>query len=212
MIVKAQLYVDPDTIDNPYLDEYLRVQEEFCGAGSSADVEWVGAVISEREWRWKLISKYGWSIPDINALELAAAHGPIVEVGAGSGYWANLLSKMGVDVVAYDIAVGNSNAVTLAEQTWFDVCYGGADVAAKHSDRTLMLCWPPYASDMAATTLAAYTGNKVIYVGEPRGGCVADTGFFELLEQHFRVVETVELPSWWPVRDTLSVWVRTGSH
>lgn len=43
-----------------------------------------------------------FGIPSAAALEAIARHGPIIEVGAGTGYWAGLLQAMGVDIVAFD--------------------------------------------------------------------------------------------------------------
>ena len=37
------------------------------------------------------------------ALALLAARAPLVEVGAGTGYWAAALRRRGVDVLAYDL-------------------------------------------------------------------------------------------------------------
>jgi hypothetical protein len=41
--------------------------------------------------------------PALGAIAEASPHG-VVEVGAGTGYWARLLHDCGVDVVAYDLA------------------------------------------------------------------------------------------------------------
>ena len=46
--------------------------------------------------------RYAWAVPDERALRILEHFGPIVEVGAGKGYWASLLAARGVDVVAYD--------------------------------------------------------------------------------------------------------------
>ncbi len=48
------------------------------------------------------ISRYGFSVPTDEALQLIASVSPqwVVEVGAGTGYWARLLNDVGVDVVA----------------------------------------------------------------------------------------------------------------
>merc|ERR1712185_199770 len=43
------------------------------------------------------------SVPSTPTLKALAKLGPIVEVGAGSGYWAAMLKERKVDVLAYDI-------------------------------------------------------------------------------------------------------------
>lgn len=49
------------------------------------------------------VARYSYAIPDLTALNILAEHGPILEIGAGTGYWAYLLRQRGVDVAAFDI-------------------------------------------------------------------------------------------------------------
>jgi hypothetical protein len=51
--------------------------------------------------------KYAWAIPDERALKACAAFSPLVEMGAGAGYWARLLREMGCTVSPFDCDVGN---------------------------------------------------------------------------------------------------------
>ena len=44
----------------------------------------------------------GYATPSTQILKKLKAYGPIVEVGAGNGYWSAALQLEGVDVVAYD--------------------------------------------------------------------------------------------------------------
>ena len=48
-------------------------------------------------------------------------------------------------------------------------------------DRTLLLCWPDLDSGFATACLSAYTGDRLIYVGEARGGSTAEGSFFDAL-------------------------------
>jgi hypothetical protein len=93
------------------------------------------------------IEKYSWAIPDKRAIRIAASFGPLVEVGAGKGYWAMLLRAAGVNVLAYDIigtpAKGKGEkhgAVTF----WSEVQRGGAKALQSVAclGRALFLCYP----------------------------------------------------------------------
>jgi len=77
-----------------------------------------------------LIKKYAWAIPDEKALKIVAEFGPIIELGAGLGYWAWLLQQRGVDIIAFDKYTSKDNGA------WTDVRKGdpavlGTDVAKK---------------------------------------------------------------------------------
>ena len=118
---------------------------------------------------------FAFSVPTQEALDVissASSGGKIVEVGAGTGYWAMLLQNRGCDVVAYDISpassIGGSNL--FHANSWTSVIQGNGggargfdadnDASAaqstdtdcaedvgifannKHADRTLLMCWP----------------------------------------------------------------------
>ena len=174
---------------NPYLSEVLSL------AGGKIELligDWEFMEESARviRSRRELIYKYAYAIPSNNALQKIAAYSPIVEIGAGNGYWASLLSKMGVDIVAYD------NWRNPDRKQWFDVQLADENVVKEHRDRTLLLCWPPHDNEMAANTLRQYEGRTVIYVGEDQGGCTATDSFFNFLYEHFTEEESVEIPTW----------------
>ena len=156
------------------------------------------------EGRWR----YSWAVPTEEALDAIAAVAPIVEVGAGTGYWARLLRDRGVDVVAYDVAPPGGRALNgwhsgATASTWTDVLRGDAWRAASHPDRTLMVCWPPYGTPMAATALSAYRGDRVVYIGEGPWTrsfgdepVTADQKFLQILTTEFaRIGDPILLPS-----------------
>jgi hypothetical protein len=96
--------------------------------------------------RHRLTKQYAWAIPSDEALDLIASLGPVLELGAGTGYWAALLADRGVEVVAYDLfppTVDDMNGWHDKAGTFFHVRQGGAEKASEHADCTLFLCWPP---------------------------------------------------------------------
>src|SRR5687768_14809752 len=50
--------------------------------------------------RQRLFERYAHAIPTTQALRALLALGPILEIGAGAGYWARLLRDLGGDVIA----------------------------------------------------------------------------------------------------------------
>jgi len=171
-----------------------------------------------------LCRKYTWCIPDPKSLRLVAKHsmGRIVEIGAGRGYWAWQLSKLGVDVVAYDLRPLDSGInpwhshlvhplfgpTSISKKSYFHVQKGDAISARAHPDRTLMLCWPPYNYDMAYRALNHYKGDRLIYLGE-HYGCCANAKFFERLEEKWKVLHKHECVRWKYINDAIWVYERT---
>lgn len=159
--------------------------------------------------RQDFVKTYAWAIPNHEAIETICKYSPIVEIGAGAGYWAMLLQEAGCDIVAYDIALEpGKNFYIGREEKYFPVQEGGEEKVGEHQDRTLFLCWPPYAEPMAYDALSQYIGKTVIFIGEGHGGCTGCDDFFELLESDFDLIETVDIPQFYGIHDSLYVYER----
>lgn len=134
--------------------------------------------------RRALVKAYSWAVPtptDLSWLLGRLDGRGVVEVGAGTGYWAWQLSQLEVDVLAFD-AEPCGETQYCGPTRYHPVHAGDASSAAAHPDRALLLCWPPYSDPLAAAALRLYSGDLLVYVGEGSGGCCADDGFFEELE------------------------------
>lgn len=177
------------------------------GSLPSLDDFWAG-----RADRNDLCARYAWAIPNDEALDAIAKVGPIVEVGAGTGYWASLLADRGVDVVAYDLYPPphpRNHWHEGAAAVHFPVARGGPAKVARHPDRALMLCWPPYAKPMAFHCVRLYAGSTVVYIGEGAGGCTGDDRFHELLGVEYgEPVESIAIPQWPGIHDRLEIFRR----
>lgn len=186
--------------ENPYLAEVL----SFANGDIDSLSGFHGLMNSGKLFRFRreLIYKYAYAIPNDKALRKIAEYSPIVEIGAGSGYWAHLLSKKGVDVVAYD------NWRNPKRKQWFDVQLSDESVVKNHADRALFLCWPPVKDEMALKAIRKYKGETVIYVGEDRDGCTGTRSFFDFLDKHFEEEDSVVIPVWPTMHDQLVIFKR----
>lgn len=181
--------------------------------------------------RQKLVAEYAWAIPSEEALQTIAAEGPIVEIGAGNGYWAWELEKRGVDILAYDpdpyeegqfVVLGErwedledgGKALAVVDEgqrvyrrRWAHVYKGDHTVAEGHGDRSLFICWPTWGGAWATEAVEASHADTVLMVGE-LGGCTGDEGLVPALARDFKLTKTVEIPRYWGVHDSLTVWRR----
>ncbi len=132
-----------------------------------------------------------FAIPNSEILEKIALCGPIVEVGAGTGYWSAVLKSQGVDVMTYDKfpPKADHSGSMFFDQSYTTVLQGDATLesfwtTAELSRRTLLMVWPdnadkwdnPHLYHGEATPpiwdfecLMRYIncgGQTVIYVGE----------------------------------------------
>ena len=115
-----------------------------------------------------LAQEYSYVLPDDRSLAALAGLGALVEVGAGTGYWASRLRARGVDVVAIDEAPPDgerTNRYHAGMATWTEVIAGDHTVLTRYSDRALFLCWPPLYSSLGES-LTYYSGSVVALVGD----------------------------------------------
>ncbi|CAB9526688.1 unknown protein [Seminavis robusta] len=87
--------------------------------------------------------KYAWAVPDERALRICAHFAPLVEMGAGAGYWARLLRERGVAITAYDKDVDvNCKAAGVSARPFTKVEKGGPETLALFPNATLLLIYP----------------------------------------------------------------------
>lgn len=159
-----------------------------------------------------ICAEYAYAIPNEEALLEIKKYSPrgVVEVGAGGGYWAMMLRALGVNVLAFDTEPDPRDNSWVTRQ-WSEVCEGGSEVAARHPERTLFLCWPRLYHSMAYDALSYYVGNMVIYVGEGEGGCTANDAFHETLNNGvWREVADIDIPQWDCINDGLWIYKRVN--
>lgn len=176
--------------DNPNNVVFVEV-EQFCKAMLRRD---------------ELGMKYGYTPPSsealITILEFVKDQ-KILEVGAGKGYWAWLLSQLSEKddlILATDLNPPNETFYPVQELCAFD----GAKQAAEEG-RVLLTIWPENAKPWTGAFVKRfrnYGGKRLIYIGEWKG-CTGDDKMHDELQEHFRIVEALDLPSWITIRNCL---------
>lgn len=190
-----------DRKHNPYLVKWAEAMERDGGLAGA---------------RYRLISEYGYAVPGRKALIAIreTGSGQVIEIGAGTGYWASLLSLVGCQVRAFDIRPVGRDPVAGTTFYKFDKQH----FSVEEGDHTILrqmppelclfLCWPSLGEPWAAEALKVFRGWCVAYVGEGRHGCCADDGFFEILEEEWTLVREVAIPRWYGMNDFLTIYHR----
>lgn len=193
--------------ENPYLELAGVLAGVVSDSGVAGPLTWsvpggLGSVLNLPARRRELAALLSWAIPGEGALDVLYRYGPLVECGAGTGYWAALLRARGADVVASDLAPGR--------RPWTAVPAASAVTAVRaNRGRTLLLCWPPHDDDTAGyAALRAYHGDVLLYVGGGAGGPTGTVRFHRELELNWSPAEQAALPTWPGLRDRLVVYRR----
>lgn len=167
-----------------------------------------------------LQATFAYAVPSPESVAWVAefcAGRPVVELGAGRGYWAAQLSRTGIGVSAYDSeppgATANPSFPRASGQAdvWHEVSRAD-ELPAVSDDAVLFLCWPPgWGDTMASQALQAFEaagGRQLVYIGEPKQGKTGDDAFFEGLASRWDLQATDDAyVSWWNLRDRAEAWV-----
>lgn len=152
-----------------------------------------------------LREKFAYSLLAPDILESISKYSPIVELGAGNGYYAWILEQMGAEVIAID-----KNPVTEGKNwfylnpfgfprrivhSWSNVRKGDSEIleSAQYEDYTMLLCWPPR-NAMALKALFYYPGHRIIFIGN-KGNC-ATAAFYDKLEKEWRLETSIKTGGW----------------
>src|SRR5215470_1408786 len=144
--------------DNQF-SQALEVLDNGGLPDSAGDAEDVLLMVAQR---------YAYVCPSDSTLAMLAGLGPLVEIGAGTGYWAHRLRSMGVDIVAIDHAPTDGdrpNRYHPPGRPWTHVEPGDQTALSDHADRVLFLCWAPLFSSLG-DCLTYYRGDTVAYIGD----------------------------------------------
>jgi hypothetical protein len=156
--------------------------------------------------------EYGWSVPSQEAVDKVkefVGSDNIIEIGAGHGAWAKIMQDAGIQITPTD-SFSDRGAFVPKDNAYTDVQdLKAMDALAQYSGyNALMMSWPPYDEPLAADSLLAFTGGKLIFIGEGEGGCTGDDRFFEVLNANWKNVGGVNIPRWTGIWDRLYLWER----
>jgi hypothetical protein len=214
----------PAGTSNPYWEIVRRMPtRNFYGSSAEPDGSWmtndVYVLKSAHDFgldRSALCARYAWSVPtpgDITWLVGMLDGCGVVEIGAGSGYWAWQMAQAGIDVIAYDPEPPGPENRYNQHRVYHPVQIGDALCAADHPDRALFLCWPSYGDPWAAQALAAYRGDLLLFAGEGGGGCTADDDFFAMLDKDWEEVSSAPRHvTYWGIHCRLGAWTRKADQ
>jgi hypothetical protein len=196
---KAQL------INNPYLEKfntYRRASRKASGAFS----------VWNLEHRDKLRKEFSYSVADDETVSTVASYcrdKPLIDIGAGTGYWSYLLDQMGIECHAYDTEPYEN---IYCNGHWYNVVKGAPeDIKARnYTSANVFLSWPPYSDPLAEEALKLYLDladpGYFIYIGESRGNATGDDGFFDLLESSCYKLRAIQNPHYSGLHDQVEIY------
>lgn len=149
------------------------------------------------------IPEFGFSIPCAEVLDALAEHQPILEIGAGTGYWTALMRHRGIDVIGTDPD----------EQGWWkqvgqydptQVKLEARQALRQWSDRTVFCSWPSYKEIWFHQALKTmYVGRRLILIEED---VCADDNTWKYRDRNFELLAPIRVPAWPGMNDRCGVW------
>lgn len=185
--------------------EYLEKFQKLCKPKKGQKE--LDAIMHRFKVRHDMCREYAFAIPTKEALKEISKYSPIVEIGAGSGYWASLLKKNGAEILAYD-KYHKDNKYNFTKK-YTEVLQSDEKILKTlDPSYNLLLCWPNYDNDFAYKSLKLFKGVILIYIGEPEGGCTGDEKFHNLLQKDWSLIQNISIPQWDGIHDQINIYKR----
>lgn len=195
-------------LHNPYLDAFNECQDDQ----NSHRPGWSSRIFKRRT---ELTRMYAWAIPNDEVIYAIAALSPIIELGAGSGYWASLLRQAGAKVRAFDAPSTDPEAKFYTFDARHNpISPSGPHITARYPDHTLLLCWPPMDTQYDLIALDEHRrakGKNVVYIGEGDEGCTGSKAFHRLLNHAYELTQCIYIPQWYGMHDAAYFYTRKGN-
>jgi len=157
---------------------------------------------------WTTRPEKSWHVPTLELLQLMKRYSPILSVFSGLALTERGAVGQGADVICTDIKIApnrwcQGTPVMKVEKIRCD------RAMRRYPNRNVFMAWPPF-GDPSARKCAEQikTGRKLIYVGEDWYGCNADDSFFDLMGREFREIETLRIPRFSGINDSVVVYER----
>lgn len=165
----------------------------------------IQAMVRGSSLRNDYIHEYGFAVLNEVAIAALLPYGPMLEVGAGTGYWSYELQRAGMDIVATDPYEGRYGF----KRSWLKIepLYA-IPAIQQYPSRNLLTVWPDYDAPWTGEMLPHFKGDIIAYVGEGCGGCTGDEAMHRHLEEFFEEIQTVTIPQFWGIHDKLVVYKR----
>jgi len=157
--------------------------------------------------RFPVTRTYSFAIPCREAIEALKRLSPLVEIGAGGGYWAAVLQAAGCDVVATDVQASGATGYGFEVGRWSVIePLGAVEAVRAFPERNVFCCWPSEGADWAFDAAREMRSGRVLAViGEGAGGQTATDPFWAYLGEAFEPLETVAIPQFPRTRDVLAL-------
>lgn len=150
--------------------------------------------------------QWGFSIPCAEAVQALLALGPLVEVGAGTGYWTAILRAAGAEVAATDLHPRGRNSYGFEGGAHAHIeALGAVEAVRRYADRAVFCSWPSEGESWAlGMTWAMRPGQRLAIILNPRN--TGSRGLFRYLATRFRELGSVEIPQFPVAADKLTIF------
>lgn len=165
-----------------YLQDFVECCERYLETGDISLILWNSK-------RKKLVEEYSWAIPNKKSINYLSNYNNLVEVGAGSGYWAYLINKNEGDCSPYDKT--NINGYCEVKN------YNG-DIEINN----LLLCWPPSKNKLAYNITKNKKPKNIVFIGL-KTDVTGSKEFHKYIKNNYREINVIDIPSWPRVDDKL---------
>jgi SAM-dependent methyltransferase len=152
---------------------------------------------------YRMVPEFGFSIPCAEVLGALWKLQPIVEVGAGSGYWTALMRHIGIEVVGTD-PDDHGFKFTTGKYDPDQARYTAAEAVMRWPEHTVFCSWPSYKEDWFRKAMEQMRSGQYMVLIREDACCDEDT--WDWVSESFDQIEYIPIPAWPGMNDHCGVW------
>lgn len=138
------------------------------------------------------LSEFPEYVPTDQAIQTLVDLGPVLEVGAGNGYWAHVVNENGGDCLPTDLHPQYTGG-----KKWTHVREAdGVDAVNDYPNRAVVMCHPSGADRWSERVLDAITTQPFVFIGAWFPGPDANPWFFKRLAENWTLSEEFPIYNW----------------
>lgn len=156
-----------------------------------------------QEERRIFIKQFGFSVPSAEAIEILSKHQPILEIGAGTGYWSRLLNLNQIDVIATDPQLSNPGG--FQHQAYFPCLkLDAVQAISHHSGRNIFCSWPSLNENWLKEAAKLLDKDQFLFAVYEEACANEET--WDYIRENFEEICDLELISWYWTHDRFMGW------
>ena len=189
----------------PSVEEF-QLYDPLRAGVSSFDAKYI---LEIERYRTAFIKQFSFAVPCREVLDALQSLEPILEVGAGTGFWTHLMNQRGIDAWSTDVPQMHNEHEQAIGAFGLNEEMDAERAVRTYPSMNVFISWPVYWSDWPERAISAMESDQYLAcIDDGRRGQTGSERFYDILDRDFEKLNVLTFgqPSWPRQYDAFHVW------